>query len=219
MPGAKQQFILVYFVLGTIILSRVMPIDWRNQTETLRDCILLAWGLSLVNIFFLNGGLGRLFGIRPRRPLGLLGIPLSPLFHRNLGHLIANTLPFAVLGWLMLLQGQDSFYTVTATILLIGGIGTWLFGRDAVHLGASGLIFGYMGYLVLRGYLGPTILAVGLAVMVILLYGGQLLTLLPGATKGPISWEGHLFGFLGGVMAAMYPDLLTQVANLLRDLL
>ncbi|MGB3573483.1 MAG: rhomboid family intramembrane serine protease, partial [Phormidesmis sp.] len=121
------------------------------------------------------------------------------------------------LGWLILVQGELSdaadFYTITVTILLIGGIGTWLFGREAIHLGASGLIFGYIGFLLISGYQGPTLLTVGFAAIVFLLYGNQLWAMLPSSNASKISWEGHLFGFAGGVVAGSYPDLLLRVSE------
>ena len=218
MTGVKQQLVLIYMILGTVIVSMFVPIDWQSQTKILRDCIVMAWVVGVLNFAYLNGGLNRLLGIRPREPLGLLGILFSPLLHRNASHLIANTLPFAILGWLVLLQGIDNFYAISFTILLISGLGTWIFGRSAIHLGASGLIFGYLGYLIARGYLEVTLMTVGLAFLVMLLYGDQVGNLLPDSDNTTMSWEGHLFGFLGGVLAASSPELLAQMSTLLASL-
>ncbi|MEM7066644.1 MAG: rhomboid family intramembrane serine protease [Cyanobacteria bacterium P01_B01_bin.77] len=195
-----------------------VPIDWQTQAKVLRDCIVMAWVVGVVNFAYLGGGLNRLLGIRPREPLGLLGILFSPILHRNAGHLIANTLPFAVLGWLVLLQGTDNFYAVSVVILLISGLGTWFLGRPAIHLGASGLIFGYLGYLIARGYLEVTLMTLGLAFVVMLLYGDQVWTMLPDSDNTALSWEGHLFGFLGGVLAASDPTFLQQVGAFLANL-
>lgn len=175
-----------------------------------------------MNIVLFQGGLGKLFGIRPREPLGLLGIPFSAFFHRDIGHLVTNTVPFLMLGWLVVaqggLQGEDDFYAITVTILLLGGFGTWLFGRKAIHLGASGLIFGYIGFLLASGYSGPTLLTLGFGVIVFLLYGSQLWGMMPSSSEETISWEGHLFGFLGGAIAAVEPDILIKVAEALDNL-
>lgn len=187
---------------------------WSVRLEVLRNSLLLAWLLSLLN-WVLAGGLGRLLGIRPRQAVGLFGIMFAPLLHRDIQHLLANTLPFLVLGWLVLLQEglQDTsnFYTVTVIILLSGGLGTWLFGREAIHLGASGLIFGYIGFLLVGSYVVPTLWTVGLASVVFVLYGSQLRAMLPNSQALAVSWEGHLFGFVGGILAGLRPDLLTSV--------
>lgn len=218
MTGVKQQLVLIYMILGTVVVSMFVPIDWQTQAKVLRDCIVMAWVVGVVNFAYLGGGLNRLLGIRPREPLGLLGILFSPILHRNAGHLIANTLPFAVLGWLVLLQGTDNFYAVSVVILLISGLGTWFLGRPAIHLGASGLIFGYLGYLIARGYLEVTLMTLGLAFVVMLLYGDQVWTMLPDSDNTALSWEGHLFGFLGGVLAASDPTFLQQVGAFLANL-
>ena len=188
----------------------------QSSAIILRDSLLVIWLVSLFNILFLRNGLARLFGIRPRQLIGLLGIPCSPLLHRDIGHLVANTVPFAVLGWLILLQeqlqGNGNFYAVTFTVLLISGLGTWLFGRDAVHIGASGLVFGYIGFLLVSVYAaGPTILTIGAAVLVLWIYGAQLWNVFPGADVKTMSWEGHLFGFMGGVVAGLEPEFLANL--------
>ncbi|MEM1254400.1 MAG: rhomboid family intramembrane serine protease [Cyanobacteria bacterium P01_H01_bin.21] len=218
MTGVKQQLVLIYMILGTVILSMFVPIDWQTQAKILRDCVVMAWVIGIVNFAYLGGGLNRLLGIRPREPLGLLGILFSPFLHRNAGHLIANTLPFAILGWLVLLQGIDNFYALSMAILLVSGLGTWVFGRSAIHLGASGLIFGYLGYLIARGYLEVTLMTIGLAFMVMLLYGDQVGSMLPNSDETTLSWEAHMFGFLGGVLAASNPTFLEQIDLFLTNL-
>lgn len=218
MTGVKQQLVLIYMILGTVIVSMFVPIDWQTQAKVLRDCIVMAWLVGVVNFAYLGGGLNRLLGIRPREPLGLLGIPFAPFLHRNAGHLIANTLPFAILGWLVLLQGIDNFYGLSVIVLMFSGLGTWILGRPAIHLGASGLIFGYLGYLIARGYLEVTLMTIGLAFVVMLLYGDQFWSMLPDSDNTTLSWEGHMFGFLGGVIAASDPAFLERVNSLLANL-
>ncbi len=223
MFNSRSQVIFFYLVLGVVVMVLYTEDPtWQTKLEVLRDSVILTWAASLMNLLLFNNGLGRLFGIRPRQLGGLLGIPFSPLFHRDFGHLMANTLPFLVLGWLILAQGElqsaADFYTMTVTVLLIGGLGTWLFGRDAIHLGASGLIFGYIGFLLISGYEGPTFLTVGFAAIAFLLYGNQLWSMLPSSNDAKISWEGHLFGFAGGIIAGSYPDLLLTVSGWLESL-
>lgn len=219
----KLQFLLLYLVVGVVALTLYSKdIAWRESAEILRDCVILTWVVSIANMLLANG-LGKIFGLRPRRLIGLLGIPFSPLLHRDIAHLVANTLPFLVLGWFILVQGElassSSFYTITVTILLIGGLGTWLFGRDAIHLGASGLIFGYIGFLLINGYQVQTLITIGFAMIAFLMYGSQLRSMLPSSSKDAVSWEGHLFGFIGGIVAGTRPDLLSTVSEALNRVL
>lgn len=228
MINIKPQSLLLTLLIAGVVASLFYGGNsaWQVNVEVLRDSVILTWIVSLVNILILGNGLGRLLGIRPRRLIGLLGIVFSPLLHRDIGHLIANTLPFLVLGWLILLQGGlqggsengVEFYTITATILLIGGFGTWLLGREAIHLGASGLIFGYIGFLLAQGYVGPTALTIGLALIVFMIYGSQLWSMLPSTNEERVSWEGHLFGFVGGIVAGVYPEFLAALGAAINRL-
>jgi membrane associated rhomboid family serine protease len=160
--------------------------------------VLLMWGVALVNV--LLGHQLIVWGIRPRTASGLLGILLSPFLHDGIGHLLVNTIPFVVLGWLVILHGTGMFLEVSVFVILLSGAGTWLFGRSAYHVGASGLIFGYFGFLVARGYYERSLGSILVAFVTILLYGGMLWGVLP--LIAHISWEGHLFGLLAGVLAA-----------------
>ena len=223
MLGSKSQVLWLYVALGAVVLVLyASDPSWQSKVDILRDSVLLTWMASLMNLLLFGSGLSRLFGIRPRQPIGLLGVVLSPLFHRDFNHLLANTLPFLVLGWLILvqgeLQGSSDFYAITVTILLIGGLGTWIFGREAIHLGASGLIFGYIGFLLIRGYVGPTLWTVGFAIIVFMMYGNQLWSMIPSSNEATVSWEGHLFGFVGGIIAGTRPDLLVTVGRALSNL-
>ncbi len=224
MFNPKSQILVLYLILGGIVLALyTSDPSWKATAEVLRDSVILTWLVSLINILLLGNGLGRLLGIRPRQFQGLLGIVFSPFLHRDLGHLIANTVPFLVLGWLVLLQdgiGSNSdFYAITMTILLVGGLGNWIFGRDAVHLGASGLVFGYIGFLLAGAYIGPTVLTLGFALLVFWMYGNQLWGMLPSSRENAVSWEGHLFGFVGGIVAGVNPDFLATLSNQLGKLL
>ncbi len=215
---------VAYLILGGILVALYAgDTTWQASAKVLRDGVVLTWMISIMNILFLNNGLSRLFGIRPRQPQGLLGIVFSPLLHRDLGHLFANTVPFLALGWLILLQGEiqgnGDFYAITATVLLIGGMGTWLFGRDAIHVGASGIIFGYIGFLLSGVYVGPTLITLIFAGCVFWLYGNQLWSMLPSSNEQRVSWEGHLFGFIGGLVAGTRPDFLSSLGNNLNQLI
>jgi membrane associated rhomboid family serine protease len=171
-----------------------------TQVLILFACVAAAWSVELVDRVAFGGSLER-FGIHPRDVPALWGILAAPLLHVGWVHLMANTGPFVVLGWLVMLRRTSDFLVVTVLAMLIGGLGVWLFGAaNSIHIGASGLIFGYLGYLLARGYFERSLWALLLGVAAGLLYGGVLWGLLPG--QRGISWEGHLFGFAGGVAAA-----------------
>jgi membrane associated rhomboid family serine protease len=188
--------------------------DFKTPLQVLGGFILTLWVLELLDSLLLKGRLNRL-GIRPRRLIGLRGILFAPLLHGNLGHLAANTIPLLVLGWLIMLNGLNTFLTVTAIVWVISGIGTWLLGGyNTNHIGASGLVFGYFGYLLLWGYFDQSFSAVTIAILVGLIYGSMLWGVLP-IHRGK-SWQSHLFGFVGGGVAARYLPQLQEVLTQLR---
>jgi membrane associated rhomboid family serine protease len=157
------------------------------------------WAMEIVD-WFLDQRLND-YGIIPRDRRGLIGIPLSPFLHAGFGHLISNTIPLVILGGLVLLSSAKQFLQVSVTIILLGGLGVWLFAIGGNHIGASGLVFGYFGFIVVRGYFERTIPSLIVAAVVIFMYGGGMLIGMLPVTKG-VSWEGHLFGFLAGAFAA-----------------
>jgi membrane associated rhomboid family serine protease len=108
--------------------------------------------------------------------------------------------PFLVLGWLIMLRETSDFFWVSLVSAFVSGLGTWMFGSSAIHIGASGVVFGYLGYLLARGYFERSMTAIAISLFVGTLYGSLIWGVLP--TRMGISWEGHLFGFLGGVLAA-----------------
>ena len=170
------------------------------QAAILFGCVLLAWLVEFVDELFYGGALDR-FGIQPRNVNGLWGILAAPVLHGGWLHLTANSGPFLVLGWLVMLRRIVDFVLVTALAILIGGLGVWLIGSpNSIHVGASGVVFGYLGYLLGRGYFEHSFWSVALALVAGLLYGGVLFSVLPG--QRGISWEGHLFGLIGGIAAA-----------------
>ena len=182
--------------------STTLPSTLRNvkiQIVLLAFPLCLMWGVECLN-FLLGEGLDQ-YGIVPRTVFGLRGILFAPFLHVGFPHLIANSLPFVMLGWFVMLRRTSDFLWVSAIVMLIGGLGTWLVApSDTVHVGASGLIFGYLGFLMSRGYFERSIASVLLSVAVGIAYGGLIWGILPGQIG--ISWQGHLFGLLGGVIAA-----------------
>jgi len=141
------------------------------------------------------------YGILPRDPGRLAHVLTAPFVHSGFGHLIANTGPLAVLTFMGALRGVGRFLAATLLIVVIGGGLVWLLGRGgSYHLGASALVFGNLAYLLGVGWWERTPAAIGAAALALLLYGGALWGVLP--SNPAISWEAHLFGFVGGLIAA-----------------
>jgi membrane associated rhomboid family serine protease len=144
-------------------------------------------------------------GVEPHTLRGLRGIVFAPFLHAGFGHLLANTVPFGVLGLLIALSGLRRLLGVTAIVTVISGLGMWLLGgTGSVHLGASGVVFGYLTYLLARGFFARRLGQIALGVLVGVVYGGLLWGVLP--TDRAVSWQGHLFGAIGGVAAAWALD-------------
>jgi membrane associated rhomboid family serine protease len=169
------------------------------QATILIVCVGLAWGVELVDRAAFGGSLDR-FGIQPRTVDGVWGILAAPLLHGSWAHLAANTLPFLVLGWLVMLRRLRDFFVVTALVIAFGGLGVWLIGApNTIHIGASSVLFGYVGYLLARGYFERSMGSIVLAVLVAAVYGSVLWGILP--SQPGVSWEGHFAGFVSGVGA------------------
>jgi len=140
-------------------------------------------------------------GVIPRTVIGLRGIIFAPFLHGSLAHIMANSIPFAVLGWLVMLRDARHFLPVTVLAMLGSGLMAWLLGASgSIHIGASGLIFGYLGFLILSGWFARSFSSILLSLIVTALWGGMVLGVMPG--QAGISWQAHLGGFLGGVFAA-----------------
>ena len=137
------------------------------------------------------------FGVTPRTLRGLVGIPAAPFLHANLAHLISNTVPLTVL--LLLLAGSKAqSWAIVISIVLVSGALLWMFGRPATHIGASGLIYGLIAYLLVSGISERRIVPMLIAIVVGFLYGGTLASGVLPTSASHISWEGHLFGAIAG---------------------
>lgn len=159
------------------------------------------WLIELVN-WTTGGALGQDGGVRPRDLAGLDGIVFMPFLHASFTHVEANSVPLLLLGTFVLAGQVKRFLLVTAFIALISGLAVWLFGPgNTVTVGASGVIFGYLGYLLLRGIVERRWWSIAVSVLVGLLFGWQLSGMLPGDPH--VSWQGHLAGFLAGLVAAI----------------
>ncbi|MCW6035507.1 rhomboid family intramembrane serine protease [Spirulina subsalsa FACHB-351] len=193
----------------------------KQQIGILATFVIIFWAIEIINVSGLSclvgntGAVGRCatrligscnlirFGIIPHNLIGLRGVLLAPFIHGGFPHLIANTIPFIVLGWLVMLQETRDFWIVTAFTMVVGGLGTWVFGMPcSFHIGASILIYGYLGFLLFRGYYERNFMSILLSIVVFSLYGGVIWGVLP--TQPGVSWQGHLFGLIGGILAAKY---------------
>lgn len=143
------------------------------------------------------------FGLRPRQLGGLDGVVFSPFLHAGVGHLLGNSLPFVLLGWLVLIAGVRQWAVATAIIVLLGGLGTWLVAPSGLIVGASGVVMGWLGYLLGRAYFARSLIAIAAAIVTVLFFGSLLWGLLPTVRHG-VSWQGHLCGFVAGVAAAWF---------------
>ena len=161
------------------------------------------WALEILDVI-LRGHLDEA-GIEPREADGLLGILFAPLLHGGFEHLLANTLPLLILGTLVATSSRRVFWQVTALVVVLGGLGTWLIAPpNSVTIGASGLVFGYLGYLLVAGVRTRRWLDLLVGLIVLLTYGTLLLGALPWAVPSNVSWQAHLTGALAGGLAAWW---------------
>lgn len=180
-----------------------------NLIQTALDMGLLViavWILFLIDTV-LGGRLKKWFGLRPRAGFNPLAFLISPFLHVDLKHIIANTIPFFILGALVMVQGQLVFWVTTLIVIIVAGLGIWFFGKtNSLHVGASGLILGYFGYLLASAFFSTDLATIIVAVVVAVLYLGLIWQVLP--FKKGVSTMGHLFGFLGGIAAAWITTLI-----------
>jgi len=178
-------------------LQNIISITQQNAFFLLK-LIGILWLIHLINWvmqYKLN-----VLGIQPRTWRGLFGIIFAPWLHGHFSHIFLNTIPLFVLGSLVLANGRVVFYEVTIIVILLGGFLTWAFGRRAIHVGASTVIMGYFGYLLVNAYHSFNVTTVILAAICLYYFGGLVMALLP--SKKDVSWESHVFGCIAGALAA-----------------
>ena len=172
---------------------------WQVAALTTLGFVALLYVIEVVDV--IAGHRLDELGVEPRSADGLLGILFAPVLHAGWGHLEANTVPALVLGFLVLASGIARGLEATAIIWVVGGVGVWLIApADTLHLGASVLIFGWLVYLMIRGFFTGRVLEIVLGIVLIVAYGTLLFGVLPG--QPGVSWQGHLFGAIGGGLAA-----------------
>jgi membrane associated rhomboid family serine protease len=171
----------------------------KPQIKLLGGALALMWAVFVATA--LSGGTLLSLGVIPRTTIGLRGILFAPFLHGSLTHIIANSIPFFVLGWLVMLRDSGHFLPVTLFAMVGSGVAAWLLGAPgSVHIGASGVIFGYLGFLILSGWYARSLASILLSLLVTVLWGGMVIGVMPG--QAGISWQAHLGGFIGGVLAA-----------------
>jgi membrane associated rhomboid family serine protease len=201
--------------------------DWFRQARLLIDLLLVVWAVAIVDFVILPGSMKQLCCLRPRHIFSLPGILLSPLVHADWQHLLNNSGYYLIFGSMIVLRDASELAVVTLTIALIAGALTWVLGRNSRYVGASGVVFGYIGYALALVYLYKDPLATMYFVGIILsfffgdilifpaftgnkawVFGQTLWGLFPQDAR--IAWEGHLFGFLAGIWTAANLRLLRQ---------
>jgi membrane associated rhomboid family serine protease len=180
--------------------KRILPPKPLRSAVVILSFTALLYLIELVNLTAFHGSLDH-DGIRARTVGGLLGVLWAPLLHVGWAHLIGNTLPVVVFGFLAMAGGIGPWIAVTASIWLISGLGVWLIApAGSITVGASGLAFGWLTFLLVRGIFNRSVGQIVVALVLLFYWGSVLWGLLPGRTD--ISWQGHLFGALAGILCA-----------------
>jgi membrane associated rhomboid family serine protease len=179
-------------------LFRSSSQGFQKSIKYLTVFICVLWAIEILNIA--SGGLLRQYGIYPRELDGIFGIFTTPFLHGGLRHLLSNTIPLVILGVILATHGLKTFIQSTLIVVIIGGLMVWLFGRPSNHIGASGLVFGWWGFLIGLGYFKRDWKALLTALIVLFLYGGMFFGLL--IVDARISFESHIFGAIAGIVAA-----------------
>jgi membrane associated rhomboid family serine protease len=174
------------------------PSSWTGALIVMGVVTAALWVVQVVNAH--RDYSWNRFGLRPREIDGLWGVLTQPVLHHSYGHLASNTVPLIGIGWVLMLSGVRTWLVVTAIVVVVGGFATWLVAPSGLIVGASALVFGWLGYLLARAYFSRQLKWIFTAVMVLLFFGTLLASLLP-SFDSHVSWESHLCGFLAGVLA------------------
>lgn len=193
--------------MSTNTVSTTVP-DWSRKDRALASAkLMLAWVALLWLIEAVDYATGHAldpYGIKPRETDGLTGIPLAPFLHFGFGHVAGNSLPLLVLGFITALGGIRRFLAVCLLVIAADGLGVWLISpAHSLTVGASGLIYGLFGYLLVRGFVERKVLGIAVGIAVAAYYGGGMfLGLLP--LSPFVSWQAHLCGLAAGVATALW---------------
>jgi membrane associated rhomboid family serine protease len=173
------------------------PSSWTGALIVMGVFGALLWGIQIANAKH-DYDYNR-FGLKPREYDGLWGVLTQPFLHESYGHLLSNTVPLVAIGWALLLSGVRVWLFVTASVIVLGGVLTWLVApSDITIVGASGMIFGWLGYLLARAYFTRKLKWIFTAIALLLFFGTLLGSLLP-TVDAKVSWQSHVCGFVAGI--------------------
>ena len=176
----------------------IKPFSNNQHIRLVLVVFVLFSAIEMINLF--TGRMLSQLGTIPRYVPGLKGIILGPFVHGSLQHYFSNIIPLCIFTYLLLQYGLNRYLQVTLWIMITSGLLVWLFARPATHIGVSGVVYGYFGYLVLAGFLSGKFKLIIISVLVAFFYGGLIFGILPSSPF--VSWESHLFGFIAGLVAA-----------------
>ncbi len=180
----------------------------------------LAYGMAGVYVFDLFNmvvlqGFFNIFGIHPRKLIGLPGILLSPFLHANTEHFVMNAIPFFFISLMMIaILDWDFLFLCLGAITISSGLLTWIVGRRGIHIGASGLVTGMFGWVLYWTIYHPNLVNIVILSLLVLYFGSIFLGIVP--THSKISWEGHLMGLIAGILCAKYPQALIMYGHIQR---
>ncbi len=186
---------------GTAVAPKTSDGGIRSALGAGIGFTVLTWVVFFFNKIFFFGELNQSLGLRPLDTHGLWGILFAPVLHGNLEHLMANTLPAALFAALIAFTSKRLWFQVTAIVMLVSGVGTWFIGGvGTAHVGASGLVYGWLAFLIVRGFYNRAPGQILLGMILGFGYSGLLWGVFP--TQMGVSWQMHLFGAIGGIIAA-----------------
>jgi membrane associated rhomboid family serine protease len=178
------------------------PTSWTGALIVMSAVGAAVWIVQIVNAgqhYRLNR-----FGLQPREIRGLWGVLTAPFLHESYGHMVSDTAPLIAIGWLLLLSGVRTWFTVTVIVAVVGGFATWVVAPHGLLVGSGGVVFGWLGYLIARAIFSRKLRWIAAAAVVLFFFGTLLSNLLP---SEHVSWQSHLCGFAAGVAAgaALHP--------------